>query len=95
MIAYPAQTYFARCWNLRSFRLKLSASAARYQKKNSDLGKTPGAITLTRTFVSLNVVASMRLRWVKAAFDEAYAGWPIDEPFMAPEMELTLTIDEE
>jgi hypothetical protein len=35
------------------------------------LGKMPGAIELTRIFASLKVVAIMRVRWRKAAFELA------------------------
>jgi hypothetical protein len=57
-------------------------------------GKTPGAITLTLTFVFTNAVANILLKCVAAAFDEAYANCPDEVPFIAPEMEVTLMTED-
>jgi hypothetical protein len=57
-------------------------------------GKTPGAMTLTRTLVPMNVVASILDRCVAEALELAYANWPELEPFIAPEMDVTLTTEE-
>jgi hypothetical protein len=61
---------------------------------HTSLGKTPGAIVLTRTLVPAKVVASIRDRCVVAALLAAYANWPELLPFMEPEMDETLmTLD--
>ena len=57
-------------------------------------GKTPGAMTLTRTLVPMNVVASILDRCVAEALELAYANCPELEPFMAPEIDVTLTTEE-
>jgi len=58
----------------------------------TSLGKTPGAIVFTRTLVPINVVASILPKCVAAALLEAYANWPELDPFIYPDILLTLII---
>ena len=45
-------------------------------------GNTPGAIWLTLIFASARVVASILVRCTVAALLDAYANWPLLEPFI-------------
>ena len=58
-------------------------------------GKIPGAMQLTRTLVSTNVVAIMRVMWMNPALEVAYANWPLLVPFITPEMDATLHTEDE